>query len=100
MQYSSSKAFTSVTFLSSAIRARVIFCARTLELSLLVRPDAFFFYLPWKADFLVFLASYPEEEILNHLAGGPLIRALAVWRLGIGGPVNGKATKPQGGVGK
>jgi hypothetical protein len=59
-------------------------CARTLELPLLVRPGVFFFlFVSESRFFAVFFAPFPEEEILDYIAHGPLIRVFTVTQTSI-----------------
>ena len=63
-----------------AVKTRIIGpCARTLELPLLVKSGVFYFYFSsWGACFLVFPTPFPEKEILDDLAHGPIVQVLTV----------------------
>ena len=54
-------------------------CARTLELLLLVRSGVFSFLFVSESTFFgAFVDPFPEEDISDYPAHGPIIRALTV----------------------
>jgi len=69
-----------MVLIKGTVRTRIIGqCARTLDLSLLVRSVVFFFFFCLGGQILgVFFAPFPEEGVSDYIAHGPIIRVLTV----------------------
>ena len=66
--------------MQTTVRTQIIVpCARTLDLLLLVRSSVFFIFIGFRGQiFGVLFTPFPEEEISNYIAHGPIIQVLTV----------------------